>query len=80
MRGRLLRIALTLVVTGLCTAYILWQIDVGKAADTVAHARIGYLGGSLAIMAITVLPMAWRWQLLLAAKGVHDRFTWLTRA
>jgi uncharacterized protein (TIRG00374 family) len=80
MRGRLLRIALTLVVTGLCTAYILWQIDVGKAADTVAHARIGYLVGSLAIMAITVLPMAWRWQLLLAAKGVHDRFTWLTRA
>ncbi len=80
MRRRALRVGLTLVVTGLCAAYILWRIDVGKAVDTIAGARIEYLAGSLAIMASTVVPMAWRWQRLLAARGVHDRVPWLTRA
>ena len=28
----------------------------------------------------TVWPMAWRWQQLLSARGIHDRLSWLTRA
>jgi uncharacterized membrane protein YbhN (UPF0104 family) len=80
MTRRAFRLALTLVVTGLCTAYILWRIDVGAAADTIAHARIGYLLGSTAIMVVTVLPMAWRWQRMLAARDIVDRLPWLTRA
>src|SRR6188472_4784394 len=28
----------------------------------------------------TVWPMAWRWQQLLNARGIHDRLSWLTRA
>jgi uncharacterized protein (TIRG00374 family) len=35
---------------------------------------------SLAIMAGSVWPMAWRWQRLLAARGVHERLRWLVRA
>src|SRR5919199_6576775 len=31
-------------------------------------------------MTVTVLPMAWRWQLLLAARALPDRLRWLTRA
>ena len=31
-------------------------------------------------MIVTALPMALRWQWLLAAQGMHDRFRWLTRA
>ena len=31
-------------------------------------------------MVVTVLPMAWRWQQLLAGRGIHDRLPWLTRA
>jgi uncharacterized protein (TIRG00374 family) len=31
-------------------------------------------------MLVTVLPMAWRWQLLLRAKGIDDNISWLTRA
>ena len=31
-------------------------------------------------MVVTVVPMAWRWQRLLAAKGMHDRLRWLLRA
>src|SRR5258705_13693474 len=31
-------------------------------------------------MAAWVGPMAWRWQRLLAARGVHERLRWLVRA
>ena len=31
-------------------------------------------------MIVTALPMALRWQWLLAARGMHDTFRWLTRA
>ena len=30
MRRRSVRVAATLVITGLCTAYIIWKIDVGE--------------------------------------------------
>jgi uncharacterized protein (TIRG00374 family) len=79
-RRLLLRIALTLAVTGACTAYILWKIDVGRTAHILAHARIGYFLLAVAIMVFTIPPMAWRWQLLLRAKGIEDNLGWLTRA
>ena len=31
-------------------------------------------------MVVTVVPMAWRWQRPFAAKGMHDRLSWLLRA
>ena len=31
-------------------------------------------------MTLTVFPMAWRWQLLLAVRGIRERLAWLTRA
>jgi uncharacterized protein (TIRG00374 family) len=80
MRARALRVSATLVVTGLCTAYILWKIDVGKTVDVLADAEVGYFLGAIGIMVATVLPMAWRWQRLLAGRGIHDRLGWLTRA
>jgi len=73
------RVALTLVVTGLCTAYILWKIDLGKTGHVLAHARVGWWLLSLGIMVGSVWPMAWRWRRLLAARGVHDSFAWLVR-
>jgi glycosyltransferase 2 family protein len=77
---RLVRVAATLIVTGLCTAYLLWKIDVSETAETVGEAHVGYLLGAAAIMLGTVFPMAWRWQLLLAARGISDRLGWLFRA
>jgi glycosyltransferase 2 family protein len=77
---RVLRIVLTLAVTGLCTAYILWKIDIGKTAHILASARFGYFLLAVAIMAFTIPPMAWRWKLLLRAKGIDDGLGWLTRA
>ena len=69
----------TLVVTGLCTAYIVWKIDLGRTGHVLAHAQVGWWLLSLAIMAGSVWPMAWRWRLLLAARGVHERLPWLVR-
>ena len=80
MKRRTIRILATLVVTGLCTAYILWKIDVGETLDVLRNARLGYFFGSVGIMVATVLPMAWRWQRLLAGRGIDDHLGWLTRA
>jgi glycosyltransferase 2 family protein len=78
--SRALRVSLTLLVTGLCTAYVLWKIDIGRTIDVIAGADPLYFALALAIMVVTILPMAWRWKLLLRAKGVHEEIPWLTRA
>jgi uncharacterized protein (TIRG00374 family) len=73
------RVAATLVVTGLCTAYILWKIDLGETGHVLVHARAGWWAASLAIMAASVWPMAWRWQRLLEARGVRESLGRLVR-
>src|ERR687888_341696 len=80
MKKRLLRIGATLVVTGLCTAYIVWKIDVSRTAHILAHANVGYFLLAVAIMVGSVWPMAWRWQKLLHAREIRDRLPWLVRA
>jgi uncharacterized protein (TIRG00374 family) len=77
---RAIRVGATLLVTGLCTAYLVWKIDVSKTARILTHANLGYFLGALAIMTVTVWPMAWRWQQLLRAKGIDDNLGWLGRA
>ena len=80
MKRRSIRVSATLVVTGLCTAYIIWKIDVGKTIDVLRNAQLEYFFAAIAIMVVTVWPMAWRWQKLLDGRGIHDRLRWLTRA
>jgi uncharacterized protein (TIRG00374 family) len=79
MRSRPVRVTLTLVVTGLCTAYIVWKIDIRQTVHVLAHASVGWWLLSLAIMVGSVWPMAWRWRLLLAARGVRERLQRLVR-
>jgi len=80
LRNRTLRLVATLAVTGLCTAYLVWKIDLSKTLHLLAHAEIGYFFAAVAIMIGSVWPMAWRWQQLLRARGIEDRLSWLTRA
>jgi uncharacterized protein (TIRG00374 family) len=75
-----IRLALTLTVTGLALAYIFWKIDVGKTLHILANADPAWFALSVGIAFLTVPPMAWRWQLLLRAKGIDDNLRWLTRA
>jgi uncharacterized protein (TIRG00374 family) len=79
-RGRLIRIAASVVVSGLCVAYLVWKIDVGRTVDILTDADLGYFGAAIAIMVVTVWPMAWRWQRLLRARGIEDGLPWLVRA
>jgi glycosyltransferase 2 family protein len=74
-----LRAAVTLVVTGLAVLYLAWKIDVSEAIDVLADASFGYVLAAWILMAVTTVPMAWRWRELLAAKGVPDRLSWITR-
>ena len=69
----------TLVVTGLCTAYILWKIDVRHTVHVLVNGHPGWFFVSIGIMMLSVWPMAWRWQHLLGARGVHDSLGRLVR-
>jgi uncharacterized protein (TIRG00374 family) len=80
VNNRYLRLGGTLVITGLCTAYLIWKIDFAQTLHLLAHAHVGYFLAAVAIMIGTVWPMAWRWQQLLAVRGIHERLSWLTRA
>jgi glycosyltransferase 2 family protein len=75
-----LRLAGTLVVTGLAAAYILLKIDVGRTADILRDADVGWLALSAVLTLATVPPMSWRWQLLLRVRGIEESVAWLTRA
>jgi glycosyltransferase 2 family protein len=77
---RPVRVGATLVVTGLATAYLVWKIDVREAARIVADAELAPFLGAVALTLVTVPAMAWRWQRLLAARGIPERIPWLTRA
>jgi hypothetical protein len=78
-RPRASRAAGTLVVTGLAVAYLVWKIDLRETAHVLANASPGWWLLSLAIWVVSVWPLAWRWQKLLAASGVHERLAWLVR-
>jgi uncharacterized protein (TIRG00374 family) len=77
---RWLRLAGTLVVTGLAAAYILLKIDVGRTAEILRDADVGWLVLSALLTVATVPPMAWRWQLLLRVRGIGESIAWLMRA
>ena len=38
-RRTAIRLGLTLLITGACLGYILWQLDVRKTVDTVLHCK-----------------------------------------
>ncbi|MGD0166985.1 MAG: lysylphosphatidylglycerol synthase transmembrane domain-containing protein [Gaiellaceae bacterium] len=77
---RTYRLLATALITGLCIAYILWKIDIRQTLHVLGDTRLGYFALAIAIMGGSVWLMAWRWQRLLAARGIHDRMSWLVRA
>jgi uncharacterized protein (TIRG00374 family) len=78
--SKTLRVVLTLLVTALCAAYVLWKIDVGRTLELLVDVHVGYLAAAIAVMVVTTWPMGLRWKWLLDAKGIHDSLNWLTRA
>jgi len=80
MRRHALRLTGTLVVTGLCIAYLVWKIDLRRTLHILADANPYDLVLAFAINALSVWPMAMRWRWLLKARGIHERQRWLVRA
>jgi hypothetical protein len=80
LRSRSFRLGATLVVTGLAAAYLVWKVDLGKTIDILGSASLAWLALSLVLTVGTVPPQAWRWELLLRARGVIEHLAWLTRA
>jgi glycosyltransferase 2 family protein len=78
-RKRWARIALQLAVSGGLLTFLLLQIDVDRTVDLVRSSHAGYLALALAIYVATTWLMAWRWKVLLAAKGIEEPLGWLTR-
>jgi glycosyltransferase 2 family protein len=77
---RLLRPLATILFTGLATGYLVWKIDLGTTADVLRDASGWWFALAVAIMILTTVPMALRWQWLLASQGMRERLPWLTRA
>jgi len=78
--SRPLRVTATLLFTGLAVAYLVWKIDLEQTLEILADVDPWWFGLSVAIMVLTALPMALRWQWLLAARGIRESFPWLTRS
>ena len=78
--SRTIRVAATVVLTALACAYLAWKIEFGTTVDVLAETDLGWLFFAVAIVTITALPMALRWQWMMNAEGMHDTFAWLTRA
>jgi uncharacterized protein (TIRG00374 family) len=76
---RSVRIGLQIAVSAAVIAYLVWQIDVGRTVDLIGDANGLLLLAALAVFLVSTSGMAFRWQLLLAAKGIHEPLGWLTR-
>jgi uncharacterized protein (TIRG00374 family) len=79
LADRRFRVIATVAVTSAAVAYLLSKIDLGKTAHILGDASLGWLALSAALTVVTVPPQAFRWQLLLRARGVEDSLPWLTR-
>lgn len=76
---RWVRIGLQVAVSAGVLAYLVWQIDVGRTVDIIGDSNGLLLLAAVAIFLASTWGMAFRWQLLLAAKGIHEPLGWLTR-
>jgi glycosyltransferase 2 family protein len=77
--SRRLTVTLQVLVSGLVIAFLLWRIDLAQTWDILRDSNYAYVVGSLAIFLCTTWLMAWRWWVLLAARGVHESYRWLVR-
>jgi len=73
------RLVVQLAVSGGILAFLLVRLDPAKVADQIRDSKPGYVVAALAILLASTGAMAWRWQLLLASKGIHEPLGWLTK-
>jgi len=79
LKSRGVRFAVQIAVSGGILLLLLLQIDVSETVDLIRSSEVAYVVLALAIFLGTTALMAWRWQILLAAKGIHEPIGWLTQ-
>jgi glycosyltransferase 2 family protein len=79
LKKRSVRVLATVLVTGLAAAYLISKVNLGKTAHILGSASLAWLALSAVLTLVTVPPQAWRWQMLLRARGIDDSVAWLTR-
>jgi uncharacterized protein (TIRG00374 family) len=73
------KLILQVLVSGGLIAFLVWRIDIGRTLDLVAGSNVAYLLAALGLYLSTTWMMAWRWQTLLASKGIREPLGWLTK-
>jgi glycosyltransferase 2 family protein len=75
--NRHLKLTVQILVSGGIIALLLWQIDLEQTAEIIRDSDWGYVLAAFLILIATTWLMTWRWYALLAARGVHEPFSWL---
>ena len=73
------KVPLQLAISAALIAILLWQIDVARTVDLILSSDPAYVAGAFATYFGTTWFLAWRWQILLASKGIHEPIGWLTK-
>lgn len=77
---RATRAVAALLLSVLCCWYIVARIDFHETRDVLSQSRLWIVAIAFAILVLALVPLSWRWQRLLAARGTSERFAWLLRA
>ena len=75
--SRPVKLTIQVLVSGGIIALLLWQIDLEQTAEIIRESRWGYVLAAFLLLIATTWLMTWRWYALLAARGVHEPFSWL---
>ncbi len=70
--SRRTRVAAEAIASAVILAALLWLSDPRKIWDTLSGADGSWVLGAIVVNTLTVPLMAFRWKLLLSAKGIHD--------
>jgi len=71
---RYLKPLIGLVATGLCVAYLVWKLDFHTTYHVLTHVRLAPVLLAYAVLVLALLPLAWRWQRLLEARGIDEPY------
>jgi len=77
---RVLRPGLGLVATVLCVVYLIFQVDLHESLQVLRSVEFAPLMLAYAILIGALLPLAWRWQVLLRSRGVMEPYSGLLKS
>jgi uncharacterized protein (TIRG00374 family) len=73
------RIAIQIALGAALIGYLVWRIDIRETINELANSNPWYVLAAAVIFTLTLVPMAWRWKLLLDSKGIREPFSWLLK-